>query len=249
MLKTEQHTSKLPLNLWDRIELVVGREGEEGTYVSRVEDFGPQGLIITKPDFVGGHTLLTANSKVYVHFMRPDALYRFSALLKTLPGRIDSQILLHTIGQVERVQRRQFVRVDMRLDLKYALLKNSNGSLHMGDIKWFNSYSSNVSAGGLLMKVDTPVQKGDLLLIKIGKYEMLGIPRLLGALCCRIIRIEDGRFTGVEFITDRKLPKCFSQREIDQLPGQIKGFTTQVQNKMVKFIFEQQVKERQKGLI
>jgi c-di-GMP-binding flagellar brake protein YcgR len=249
MQKTERQTNRLPLNLWDRIELVVGREGEEGTYVSRVEDFNSQGLIITKPDFVGGHTLLTAHSKVYVHFMRPDALYRFSALLKTLPDHVDNKLLLHTFGQVERVQRRQFVRVDMRLDLKYALLKKSSGSLHMGDIKWFNSYSSNVSAGGLLMKVDTPVQKDDLLLIKIGKYEMLGIPRLLGALCCRIIRIEDGRFAGVEFITDRKLPKCFSQREIDLLPGQVKGFTTQIQNRMVKFIFEQQVKERQKGLI
>ncbi len=249
MLKTERQTSKLPLNLWDRIELVVGLEGEEGTYVSRVEDFDPEGLIIAKPDFVGGHTLLTAHSKVYVHFMRPDALYRFSALLKTLPGRVENQILLHSIGQVERVQRRQFVRVDMRLDLKYALLKNSSGSLHMGDIKWFSTYSSNVSAGGLLMKIDTPVRKGDLLLVKIGKYELLGIPRLLGALCCRIIRIEGGRFAGVEFITDRKLPKCFSQRELDLLPGQIKEFTTQVQNKMVKFIFEQQVKDRQKGLV
>jgi c-di-GMP-binding flagellar brake protein YcgR len=248
-IKTARSSSAIPLSLWDRIELVVGEEGHQGIYVSRIEDIGKENLIVSKPDFIGGKTLLTANSRVYIHFMRPDALYRFSASLKVLPDRSGGEVQLHSFGSVERVQRRQFVRVSFRSELRYAFLNNISAGIGLSEIKWYNSYTSNISAGGLLMKADDKVKKSDLILIKLGKYQMMGIPRLVAAICCRIVRLEDGRFAGVEFITDRMLAQHFSANEIAQLPSQVKSFTSHIQNNIVKYIFEQQVRERQKGLL
>ncbi len=249
MQSAKQEQMNIPLSLWERIEVVVGENGEQGIYVSRIEDIAHDSVLISKPDFIGGNKLLTANAQVYVHFMRPDALYRFSARLRPTPGQNEGMIQLCDIGGYERVQRRQFVRLSLRLELKYALLKNLSPESGLGSLAWQNSYSANVSAGGLLMKVDNAIKKSDHLLIKITKYEEMGIPRLVTAICCRIIRLEDGHFAGVEFITDSKLRSHFSTTEISLLPAQIKGFTLNVQNKIVKYIFEQQIKERQKGLL
>ncbi|SYZ74252.1 hypothetical protein TRIP_C60522 [Candidatus Zixiibacteriota bacterium] len=249
MLGTKQTNDIFHLKPWERIEVIVGDGMERGIYVSRIEDVTKDGVLITKPDFIGGNKLLTANSAVYVHFMRPDALYRFSAQLRMRPGQDDRFIQLQNIGGVERVQRRQFVRLDLRLDLKFAPLKNVSIESGLSGLAWQDSYTANVSAGGLLMKAGDNLSKGELLLLKISQYESLGIPRLVAAICCRIVRIDEDRFAGIEFILDRSLPKHFTQNEIALLPSQIKAFDHNVQNKIVKYIFERQIKERQKGLI
>jgi c-di-GMP-binding flagellar brake protein YcgR len=249
MVSTKQSTDTFLLKPWERIEVVVGEGSEQGVYVSRVEDINSEGVLITKPDFIGGNKLLTANAFVYVHFMRPDALYRFSARLRPIPNSNDKMIQLYNIGGVERVQRRQFVRLDMRLDLKYAPLKSVSLESGMSTLIWKDSHTANVSAGGLLMKAGNDLSKSELILIKVSKYEILGIPRLVAAICCRIVRMDEDKFAGVEFILDRNLLKYFSQNEIDLLPSQVKSFNYSIQNKIVKFIFEQQIKDRRKGLI
>ena len=101
----------------------------------------------------------------------------------------------------------------------------------------------------MLLKVDSKAGKGDLLLLNLSEYDKLEMPRLVSAVCCRIVRMEEGRYAGVEFILDRSLAKHFSELELTVLPSQVKGFTPAVQNRLVRFIFEQQVKDRQKGLL
>jgi c-di-GMP-binding flagellar brake protein YcgR len=245
----EKANKQLPVNLWDRVEVQVGPEGAQGKYLSRVEDFTREGIIIAQPHFIGGGKLLTADSQVYVQFAKTDALYRFSAKIKMIPNNPTGQILLHNLGSAERVQRRQFVRVDMHLDLKYAFLKHFPSAIKWDELRWYPSCSANISGGGLLMRSDDNIQKDDLLMIRIAKYESLGIPRLLSAICCRIIRMDDEKYAGMEFILDRELKKYLSPEEINLLPSQIRGFNSNVQNRLVKFVFEQQVKDRQKGLI
>jgi hypothetical protein len=63
------------------------------------------------------------------------------------------------------------------------------------------------------------------------------------------VRISENHFAGVEFIKRENLSQHFKAGEISKLPSQIGQFDNQLQNNMVRFIFEQQVKERQKGLI
>jgi c-di-GMP-binding flagellar brake protein YcgR len=249
MTETATQSMDFPLNIWDKIELLVGQGDEQGIYVSRIEDINHDGIVIVKPDFVSGNKLLTANSLVYVQFLKPDALYRFSAKIRVLSNGPNGLIQLHSLGGMERVQRRQFVRVDMHLELKYALLKRPPSGILAENLSWHTSYTSNVSSGGLLMKVNDEIKKGDLLLIKIGKYEEMGIPRLLAAISRRIITMDKFLYVGVEFMLDRKISKYFATGEVELLPPQVKKFTITVQSHLVKYIFNQQIMERQKGLL
>lgn len=249
MARTAAQQIDFPLNIWDRVELLVGEGDEQGIYVSRIEDVNAEGIVIVKPDFVAGNKLLTANSIIYVQFLKPDALYRFSARLRQLTNGSNGQILLHSLGRMERVQRRQFVRVDMHLELKYAHLKRPPSGIITEDQKWHDSFASNVSAGGLLMKIDDEVKKGDLLLTKIGRYEEMGIPRLVAVYVCRLLVMDKVPFAGVEFVLDRRLSWHFTNKEIEKLPPQVKKFSSNVQSHLVKYVFDQQIKERQKGLI
>ncbi|MEP0828381.1 MAG: PilZ domain-containing protein [bacterium] len=249
MEKALKNPTNLPFKLWDRIEVIVGEDRDQGVYLSRIEDFNNNGLVITKPDFVGGNRLLTANAAVYVQFMRPDALYRFPARIRSLGEHAGGMLQIYDIGEMERVQRRQYVRIDMKIELKYALLKRPSSIIDLSVMKWNNSHSINISAGGLLLKVDESVKKGDLLFIKLSEYEKLSLPRLLAASCCRIVRMNDARYAGVEFILERQLSKYFSATEMAALPAPVKGFTSGVQNRLVRFVFDRQIQERQKGII
>jgi c-di-GMP-binding flagellar brake protein YcgR len=249
MQRIAAECGEFPLNIWDKIEVIVGDGDEQGIYVSRVEDINGEGPVILKPDFVSGNKLLTANSIVYIQFLKPDALYRFSGRLRQLTGGANGLIQIHSIGAVERVQRRQFVRVDIRRELKYAHIKRPPGAVITENLSWHDSFTSNISAGGMLMKIEEEFRKGDILLIKVGRYEEMGIPRLIAAHICRIIRQDKVAYAGIEYILDRKLAKFFSPNEIDRLPSHVKKFTGNVQSRLVKYIFNQQIMERQKGLI
>jgi len=77
----------------------------------------------------------------------------------------------------------------------------------------------------------------------------MGIPRLVAVYVCRLLIIDKAPFAGVEFVLDRRLSWHFTNKEIEKLPPQAKKFSSNVQTHLVKYIFDQQIKERQKGLI
>ncbi|RKX31280.1 MAG: hypothetical protein DRP46_03745 [Candidatus Zixiibacteriota bacterium] len=249
MLNTAASKKKKTLDLWDKIEIVVERDGETGLYITRVEDIGPSRIVASKPEYVKGNRLLADNIRVYVQFRKPDAMYRFPAKIVSVPGSSSGAVELFPLQNMQRVQRRNFVRIDRKIDLKFSRLKVGDGNRRLLEACWRDSYSKNISAGGMLMWVGDNIEVGDILMIRIGDYDSMGLPRLMTALCCRIVRISEKRFAGVEFIKRENLSRHFHARELARLPGQIGQFDNHIQNNMVRFIFEEQVRERQKGLI
>jgi len=249
MLNSTATSTSNALDIWDKIEILIERDGEKGLYITRVEDIGSGKIVASYPEFVEGNSLLTDNSDVYVQFRRPDAMYRFPAKIVLARGRGGDKVELHQSGKVNRVQRREFVRIDMKLDIKFYRLKIATERDCLQEPNWRESFSKNVSAGGMLMWVGDEVEKGDILMLKIGDYYSINMPRMLSAFCCRTITINDRQFAGVEFIRRERLPEHFTPDELAELPSGIAKYDTQMQNKMVRFVFEQQLKERQKGLI
>ncbi|MBN2227409.1 MAG: flagellar brake domain-containing protein [candidate division Zixibacteria bacterium] len=222
-------------------------EKDEGVYLSRVEDFNREGIIISRPTYVGGKKLLAANSQVYVQYRRPDAMYQFSAYMKPSGQYGDQTMQLYKLGNIERVQRRQYVRVNYRGKLKYALLKViPNG---MDQLSWHMSETLNLSAGGLLMSVDDDVEEKNLMLVRLDHASQVGLPGLVAAVCRRLVKHEERKFAGVEFITKESLNEYFSAADLKKLPTQIGQFNARMQNKLVRFVFDEQIRERQKGLL
>lgn len=237
------------VSIWDKVEIILNEADKQGVYISRIEDIRRDGLIASRPDFVNGTSLLRSNAHVYIQYSRPDAMYRFAAILRPIPGDTDGKVHLFSLGRIERVQRREFVRILKRIDLIYSLLKNSSSGFLMDSLIWHNSYSRDISAGGISMRVNDDIRDGDILLIRINEYNIIGLPRYVAVICRRIFAREDFRFGGLEFITKTKLLKHFRPEEIRKLPPAVKRFDDMVRNRMVRYVFDEQVKERQKGII
>jgi c-di-GMP-binding flagellar brake protein YcgR len=238
-------SNKIPLKVWDKIEIVVEKRGRQGVYVTRIEEINRNSITATKPDFVGGNQLLSANDIIFVQFKRPDAMYRFGARMQATPN---NTIVITNFGSLERVQRREFVRIKMNLDIKYRVIKK--GRTYLNEPYWYDATTRDISAGGILMSIDSgSVEKNDILLVRIEGYEKMGIPRLATVLCCRLTRLDDGKFAGVKFITREAMAEYLSEKEISDLPPQVKALTTKTQNKMVHYIFNEQIEERQKGVL
>jgi len=248
MSKVVTSYKQFPLQLWDRIEISVSRGDRKGMYVARVEDIGHDSLKATRPDFIGGYKLLTGPVDVMVSFMRPDAMYQFTARLRAIANSRTEQVELYNPGEIKRVQRRNFVRINRSLELKYRLVKKAGAESLTGESGWINSCTENISAGGMLMKANDGIQVDDLLLMRIEIREAI-TPGLVIARCVRLVEKEDLIYAGVAYIIREELPRHFSRSEIAELPEGVDRFDRLCQNKLVQSIFTEQIKERQKGLI
>ena len=246
-MSTTTGKNRIPLDPWEKIQIVSMDEKDKGVYLSRVEDFNREGIIISRPTFVGGKKLLAANSQVYVQYRRPDAMYQFSAYMKPSGQYGDLTMQLYKLGHVERVQRRQYVRINYRGKLKYALLKVIPDSTDQ--LSWRVSETLNLSAGGLLIAVDDDVEEDDLMLVRLDHASQVGLPGLVAVVCRRLIKHEERKFAGTEFITKESLNDFFSADDLKKLPAQIGQFNDHMQNKLVRFVFDEQIRERQKGLL
>ncbi|UCD94047.1 MAG: flagellar brake domain-containing protein [Candidatus Zixiibacteriota bacterium] len=249
MINTATSKNNSALSLWDKIEIIIEQEGNTGEYVTRVEDINGNVITASKPEFAKGSKLLTAGARVYVRFFKPDAIYGFSAIIRPIQKDPTGLVKLYVLGGLERVQRRNFVRIDLKVHLKYALFKGASSRRKLKKPCWKISFSRNISAGGMLMKVEDDVKKDDILLVRVDNCKTMGIPRLLAVFCCRVININDTNFAGVEFIRRDRLSKHFTQDEIEKLPSQVRKFNVGTQNKLVRFVLDKQVEERRKGLI
>jgi c-di-GMP-binding flagellar brake protein YcgR len=145
------------------------------------------------------------------------------------------------------MQRREYVRIDYVTRLHYALLKDRLEKDK--ELKWYASLTANISAGGALLKVGHSVQLNDLMIVKFANYSTIRIPRFIVALCRRLEKMENELYAGVEFVTASRLGNFLSTAEIEKLPPHIMKFDTNVQNRLVRFVFDEQVKDRNKGLL
>ena len=236
-----------PFDIWEKLEIVVEENGESGIYVARIDDFNTNGIVITKPAWVRGGKFLVSNTKVFVRFVKSDAMYQFPAHTKPLKDNMADKLQLYGIGSIRRLQRREFVRIDYLAKLTYTVINNLKDKNQ--EFKWLPSQTSNISAGGMMMRVDDQIQIGDLLLLKINNYSTMRIPRFIVACCRRLVSKDESALAGVEFVIAEKLHKYFKPEELKKLPIQVKKFDIQNQNKLVRFIFEEQIEERNKGLL
>ncbi len=236
------------IGLWEKLELVSEEHPNGASYRSRVEDITPDGIVIGRPEFAGGDgKLLTAHSHVFVRFLRTDAMYQFSARMKSIKDATGRKVLLYDFGKLERVQRREFVRIIFDLNLDYALLPK--GDCNIDTLEWKPSNTIDISAGGFLMRVDDSVQKDDRLLLDFERANNTRLPLMITAICCRVVNKNNNRLAGVKFIRRKDLMKYFSREQIDLLPEPARHFDALAQNKLSKFIFNEQVHKRQMGTL
>ena len=239
-----------PIKLWEKIEINVGDGSGAGRYVSRVEDFAPEGFIISTPEFVSGDQLLRNGCACTVIITRKDAIYQFSSRITYRENRRGRVYSLTPPVRARRVQRRQFVRIELSRPLMYAVLPAGPGAdPSVESLTWHESKTINISGGGILMPVHDEMTAGDRLLLRIRFFADVGLPLAVIAICRRTEPGEKSKRAGIEFLRADHLPKHLSSQQIARLPESVTFFDQTAQNKLVNYIFQEQVKLRQKGLL
>ncbi|MDD3731727.1 MAG: flagellar brake domain-containing protein [candidate division Zixibacteria bacterium] len=239
-----------PLRIWEKIEIIVGEGSEIGKYVSRVEDFINNGIVITQPVFVEGHTLLREGTEVNVRITRDDATYQFVSIIKQISSHNKRFLILTPPKNIQRVQRRMFVRVDLSDNVAYANLAPVNANPDLADkLNWQKSNSLDISGGGILLHIKDDVKIKDLLMMEINFFKECGLPRIILGSCKRICKRNNISCAGLEFVRSDQLDRYLSRNLQQVLPSSIRDFDYKAQDKLVNMIFHKQIELRQKGLL
>lgn len=239
-----------PLKLWEKLELVVGEGDQNGLYWTRIEDFINDGIIVAAPQYIKGQSLLRDGCEVMVIITRQDAAYKCYSRIRSLGEHEDNRYLLSPPRRVDRVQRRSTVRIELLTHIQLARLVPVMEWEEFEDrCEWSNSVSVDISAGGVLMKVDNDIGVDQHLLLKIELFGEIGLPGIIVGVVRRVVKRKGQHLAGVEFVTDESLSREFKGDELRRLPDSVRGFNSRAKDKLTNYIFQRQIEMRQKGLL
>ena len=236
-----------PLKLWEKIELVIGEDATAGHYLSRIEDFVDDGILIDKPEMVSGSTLLRDNADIAVVVTKDDAVYQFFCQVR----KHDNQHFFLTLPEnVKRVQRRRFVRIDISEDILYAPTPPATVRSQVGDfLKWHTGRGLNLSGGGILLRTSEEVAENDIVLMKIPVFCELRLPEIVATVCRRVTADDDQFRCGMEFAEVNSMKRHFPPKYLKRLPRSVRDFNHHIQAILVDHVFKHQISLRQKGLL
>ena len=137
-----------PLKVWEKIDIIVGEGPDAGRYVSRIEDFINNGIIINQPEYIEGNILLREGVVVTVRVTRNDAAYQFQSTVRHSSHNNIKYLILTPPKNIQRVQRRLFVRIDLSDRVRYAnLAPVKNGVIDLENLSWQQTYTLDISGG------------------------------------------------------------------------------------------------------
>ncbi len=238
------------LQAWEKLLLCVGDGSETGYYEARIEDFVADAVVVTEPEMVGGSTRLREGSDVVVRLTRDDAIYQFRSRVRRLGHRADGRVALRRPEFMERVQRRLFVRLAVTDPIDLALLPTDQVPFDADGALWHTSKLVNISGGGAGLVTTEPVEMNSVIVVRSPLFVRIGIPEYLIAMVRRMQRAERKGFQiGLEFlVTDEPRPTALTPLR-GSLPRFLLQFTAIEQEKLVAWVFNEQISLRQKGLL
>ncbi len=234
-----------PLIVWEKIEILTSDDINAGVYTARIEDFVEDGMEITKPEILKGEVLLRDNCNVIISVTKSDAIYHFRSTIhkKNVDG-IERYVLSHPVF-VRRIQRREFARVVYSTPVEYTLFHK----MYKENQEWHRSYSWDISGSGLLLETKDFVKQDSILLMKIQLFEELDICLPVLGQSHRTLLDNQTRLSGVALIPTHEISGYENNLPIGMIKGLSNSFSTTDQEKLISFVFNQQIEQRKKGLL
>lgn len=206
------------------VEISVKTGKHTDNYPSRVEDIQKDIIILAAPIKKSFVVPLTINTEIQVNYFYQNAVYSFDTYI--LSRESSPLPLLEVIkpSEVKRIQRRNFVRFDVKLPLKVGLLaENLNNPLAEICAKTID-----ISGGGLSFISKDKFEKDGEITLEIELPDM-GLVNAVG----KVVRVGKKENNNNEFIYS--VGFIF----IDEFD----------RDKIVKYIFNKQREFRAKGLL
>lgn len=222
------------------LEILIG--GEWKKFRTRVEELRPDALVVSDPfdGWVGAVPLGAVVKGCYM--ADQSAVYQFKSTIEDRLSNPVPLLVLKLPREVDRIQRREFFRLDVDLPIRVQVLKNevpSGGFDPKGpppepipeESPQRKGKVRDMSAGGLCLVLDTPISDDTLIEIHL--------------------EFQDGRslsLIGQILRTIKEISEP-NRKKLYWLAVKFIGATDRDRDIITGFIFKEQLRRRQQGLI
>jgi c-di-GMP-binding flagellar brake protein YcgR len=236
------------INLWERVVLILEKRGKKSEFLSRIEDIKKDSYVLEMPIRQSGSLLLEKGDNVEVTYNRKDAAYSFKASIMDLFEGESKSVKIVRLSEVERKQRRRYVRLDISGKMKFRIIESS-GDSSMGAGLEVDGNLLNISAGGVLFESPMKIQKDSIVILTFSLKGCHMLENIL-AVIKRCEKTGNNNFLmGAELVTKNNYAEYGLKKLEDFLPQGTGTFGDNLQKLVVQFIYQQQIELRKKGLL
>ncbi len=144
--------------------------------------------------------------------------------------------------KLERDERRRYVRLEISSPMQLRKIRDIGGQYWPnGERRVIDGLIYNISANGVLVEVQQPVNEGDVVTMCFTLQDVESVEHVLG-LVKRVDDDEEGYLVGIEFITREDLKDLFTREELGQLSNQLVAFDESVRRVLNKYVKQTQQK-------
>jgi len=233
------------LRVWDRLELIFGSTGEESIYLARVQDITETHVTVDRPIWLSGAPAMMAGAKFTATFMRADACYSFHSELFEEVQSPPHGWKIAPPEDVIRNQRRRSYRLQVNLPVTLTPIFASGEAGLRGMV----GRIIDLSTCSMRLEAPVPLDEEQLVLVRLEITESEHELATVG----RVKRVcEEGGSDceyGVEFYTSRELQQQLSTSEWGTIPDAYKHFGERERTALANYLFAEQVRLRQRGLL
>lgn len=219
------------LKVTQTVAISVRSEGGWIQAACKVLDITDRQIAVTPPPVPDYAWKFPPGTTVQVDYQDAVARYHFSTeVIGFQTDRIET-VILRRPERVDRIQRRDHVRLEIMIPARFRLTTEQGGALVAVPGEPADTVTHDISAGGCRLQVSEPVPPGTILEIELSLRDQ-GVLRLLG----RVVRLheekrdEEGlpplRYVGVEWV----------------------GVPERERDRIMAFIFQEQVRRRRADL-
>jgi len=156
----------------------------------------------------------------------------------------DNVISVKSPFKLYKDRNRRYIRLEISEPVAYRLLRDHSGGFWpMGNEYGYNGSILNISAGGVLLIGNEPIEEGSVILIKMTLQDVEVLDNIIGIVKRADVDGEEW-LIGIEFISREHLPDYFSQAEHELLPDNVTSFNEQLRDVLNKYVYYRRVSER-----
>lgn len=247
-MSMEQNSRNDIMNLWERVTLTIEKYGKKSEFLTRVEDIRRDSFVLEMPIRQTGELHLVKGDKVEVSYSRADAIYSFKAsILDLFEGDVRT-VKISKGSRIERVQRRKYVRLDISGKITFRKIEDNQDTAE-GLGPQLDGILLNISAGGLLFESPVKIKTGGFIILSFALKGSHALQNILAIVKRCEGSKHKGYLIGAEFLTKNNLANYGLENLEEFLPPGAGTFDDNLQKLVIKFIYDQQVELRKKGLL
>jgi hypothetical protein len=142
--------------------------------------------------------------------------------------------------RVEEDNSRRYIRLEISSPMSLNKIKDVFGNFWPGEnTPVIHGTILNISAGGLLVECDQPLNEGDIVSMRFTLQDVEALDNVLG-LVKRCDPEEGCSLAGIEFISRNRLEDKLTSAEMELLTEKVANFHQSVQKVLERYLYHEQ---------